>query len=372
MNPKIAEVALALVVLACAGAATATASAAEFELRSTIAFASTRDHPATVPAINGAEIYLMDRDGANVRRLTDNEFGDGFPVLSPDGKKVVFDSNRNRTPEESVFTSDLFVMDGDGGEQTWLVRGSSATWSPDSRRIGYHASASGAGTPVRTDPGAATQDSDIFVANADDLAAGTESPLNLTRAWTEPGGERMRIADDPDWSPVDDRIAFTAHDSGDDIPNPPGFLSNSAEVYLVDANAPSAAPERLTFTSVPDDGVPDEEERSPAWSPAGDRIAYSCRIGGARNDFELCVADADGTDRIQLTDTSNPVSELSPSFSPDGTRILYHRAAAGTLQLFTIPSALNADGTRPAPTQLTGLPGSNLLADWGELRVKGD
>src|SRR5262249_1652748 len=70
-----------------------------FELRSTIAFASGRDYPSgkdpngnDLPGAtprerleNAGEIYLMDADGANPRRLTNNTNLDDFPVLTPDG-----------------------------------------------------------------------------------------------------------------------------------------------------------------------------------------------------------------------------------------------------------------------------------------------
>jgi len=80
--------------------------------------------------------------------------------------------NRDRTADEPINTSDLFLMNSDGTEQTRLTSGSSASWSPDGKNITFHASASGNGTPIRTDPGSATSDSDIFVANVDDLLAG--------------------------------------------------------------------------------------------------------------------------------------------------------------------------------------------------------
>src|SRR5262245_11339730 len=67
----------------------------DFQLVSTITFTSTRDAASPIPLLAG-EIYLMDEDGTNLRRLTDNAAGEGFSSLSPDGKKIVFDSNRNR------------------------------------------------------------------------------------------------------------------------------------------------------------------------------------------------------------------------------------------------------------------------------------
>src|SRR5262249_43881309 len=156
--------------------------------------------------------YLMNEDGANLRRLTENVVGDFLPALSPDGKKIVFDSARRRLPTEPRNTSDLFLMDPDGADQTFLIRGSSATWSPDSKNIAFHGAASGTGLPIKTDPGAATTDSDIFVANVDDLLAGMAQPENITNS-------PLFIDDDADWSPDGTKIAFTSHPISDDPNN---------------------------------------------------------------------------------------------------------------------------------------------------------
>jgi Tol biopolymer transport system component len=111
-----------------------------------------------------------------------------------------------------------------------------------------------------------------------------------------------------------------------------------------------------------------EEERAPAWSPDGTRIAYSCRIDGGAADFEVCVMNADGTGVQQLTD--NTVPDLTVSWSPDGQQLVFHRRVLGQgLQLFTMAPNLNPDSTMPPATQLTTPPGINLFAHWGELRV---
>src|SRR5262249_30746690 len=158
-----------------------------------IAFTSTRDNPTGTPQL-AAEIYLMNPDGSDPQRLTDNAYGDAFPMLSPDGKTIVFDSNRLTT---DLFTdshgnpilniSDLCVRDADGKNQTLLTRGSSAPWSPDGNSIAFHASASyyatgglETGLPIRGDPGAPAGDSDLFVANVDDLA-GAQDVLTRTQ-----------------------------------------------------------------------------------------------------------------------------------------------------------------------------------------------
>jgi len=147
--------AMALVFVSCLAGLRAGLSKSGFALESTIAFTSSRDNPVLNPFLNNAtEVYLMSPDGANLRRLTDNAATDSFPALSPDGKKIVFDSNRNRAEGGPINTSDLFVMNTKGDEQMFLIRGSSATWSPDSKNIAFHALASGHGLPIKPDPSA--------------------------------------------------------------------------------------------------------------------------------------------------------------------------------------------------------------------------
>jgi TolB protein len=334
--------------VALLGAWSQTHSRAEkqAELRSTIAFVSTRHDPAADPAIDAqrawlaAEIYLMDGDGTNPRRLTENTYSDGFPALSPDGRRIVFDSNRLRAGGEPMNISDLFVMNADGTGQTSLTRGSSATWSPDGRRIAFHASASGKGQPINSLPGAATTDSDIFVMNVDDFLQKRIRPTNITK-------NPAAVDDDPDWSPRGRQIVFTSHAVTDNTDN-----HVTAEIYLIDADG-TGKPVRLTNNA--------EEERAPSWSADGKRIVFMCRRGGS--DFEICVMNADGTGQMQLTD--NMIGDLTPSWSPDGKKIVFHRRVGGRgqFQLFLI----NADGTDEK--QLTSPPGLNAFANWGQVRV---
>jgi TolB protein len=298
----------------------------EFPLISTIAFTSTRANPIPLPGEFALEIYLMDADGTNVRRLTEDTSAEAFAALSPDGKgKIIFDSNRARLPTEPANTSDLFLMNQFGEDQTYLTRGSGASWSPDSKGLAYQRSASATGLPDNPgqpptrpgEPGAPTSDSDIFVIdNLGDFQDGLILPRNLTNS-------PDRIDEDADWSPLGDKIAYTSKDAN----NPSCVNCPTAEIYVRNADG-SGTPTQLTFNL--------EEERAPAWSPDGTKILYMCRSGGL--DFDLCAVNADGSGPVQQL-TNDTLQELTPTWSTDGSQIVFHRpvGAPTAFELFRVP-----------------------------------
>jgi len=54
------------------------------------------------------EIYLMNDDGTGMERITHNSVFDSFPMFSPDGKRLVFASNRNPLKPRAT---DIFIAD---------------------------------------------------------------------------------------------------------------------------------------------------------------------------------------------------------------------------------------------------------------------
>ena len=98
-----------------------------------IAFASKRD--------GNWEIYMMDRDGGNLVRLTDHEADDTNPAWSPDGGRIAFASTRDGYPE-------IYVMAIAGGDAVNISNAPFSsehgpTWSPDGGRIAFYSDRDG-------------------------------------------------------------------------------------------------------------------------------------------------------------------------------------------------------------------------------------
>ena len=64
------------------------------------------------------EIFVMNADGSGATPLTDNNVRDFHPDWSPDGTRIVFDSQRDGD-------RDIYVMDHDGGNVICLTPNSS-------------------------------------------------------------------------------------------------------------------------------------------------------------------------------------------------------------------------------------------------------
>ena len=92
--------------------------------------------------------------GASARqkdRLTADLFLDwemvAAPRVSPDGKQIVY-TRRWTDKVNDKYEDEVWIMDADGGRNRFLVKGSQAAWSPDSKRIAYVAPGQPAGTQV--------------------------------------------------------------------------------------------------------------------------------------------------------------------------------------------------------------------------------
>ena len=70
------------------------------------------------------EIYVMNSDGEDVRRITTNRVTDIWPCWSPDGSQIAFVSIRNGN-------SDIYVMDANGGNVTRLTTHNAEDTRPD-------------------------------------------------------------------------------------------------------------------------------------------------------------------------------------------------------------------------------------------------
>jgi Tol biopolymer transport system component len=281
-----------------------------------IVFASKRD--------DNYEIYVMNADGTDQRRLTNNPHEDGRPAWSPDCRQIAFGSDHSGR-------FDIYVMGTDGsGVRRLTNKGDDngyPAWSP--------APPGGTGGVQiafsRYDP-----DSDLYVMNAD----GTNQQ-RLTQ--TGVGGVDMDIFD-PAWSPDGTQIVCVV-DS-----NPDPTVEESA-VYVLNVRDILQGTGSAYLRPLPRAGNLND---NPTWSPKGSQIAFSAEVDGR---WGIYVVNADGANLRRPTQTKD-YDEYAPAWSPDGTQIVYQSNPDGNWDIYI----MNADGT--GRRRLTTDAANDVDPDW--------
>ena len=269
------------------------------------------------------DVYYFSGPQTEPRRLTDDPGPDYDAVFSPDGRWVVFTSERRGNP-------DLYALDLQAGGSPRLLIDSpamedQAAISPDGTTIAFMSSHDG--------------NADIYTLAFDPAATQSfDKATNLTR---HPGGDFR-----PAFSPDGKRIAFST-DRDTPTAGHPIFAftrHREGEIYVMDRDGSNSR--RLTNAA--------NWDGSPAWSPDGNTIFfYSGRnhtigpptspILGQEGGFEIWAMDANGGNQRRITPKG--VEALSPSVSAGG-RILF--ATRDTYKDWRLAS-VNLDGSDVRP-----------------------
>jgi TolB protein len=227
------------------------------------------------------ELYLFEKGSSSPKQITDDPALDYDPTFSPDGKWIVFCSERSGNP-------DLYAIDVDlRAAPKPLTRGAfmeaAPTFTPDGKSLLFVSDRDG--------------NADIFIMplSPDDPAAGDKA-TNLTknasgdfRPAVSPDGKKVAFSSDRDtWlETINDRSAPIR-----------------CEIYLMNIDGSNMS--RLTNSNA--------FNGSAAWSRDGKTIYfYSDREGGA---FRIWAMDADGGHPRLLTPRERP--GFSPAVMPDG------------------------------------------------------
>ncbi|NIP57852.1 MAG: hypothetical protein GWM92_06355 [Gemmatimonadetes bacterium] len=222
------------------------------------------------------EVYTIDSDGENLRRLTRFEDLTLNPAWSPDGGRLAYISYRSGDPrlyERELTTGEDRVIEvGEGGQAI------TPAYHPSGEILAF--SLVGGGRS-----GLYTYD----VRN--------DCCLSLLT-----GGRWDDLS--PTYSPDGRRLAFNSNRLGTAVPQIYVMPASGGEADLI---SPYVYGEGGYFTS-------------PDWSPTGDRVAFHGRIDSGR--YHILVADvaARGSRVLQLTAEGN---NEDPSWAPDGRHLVF-------------------------------------------------
>lgn len=239
----------------------------------TIVFSSDRDDP------DNAQLYLMNADGTNQRRLpsplADDQVGARW---SPDGEWILFHSN---PVVDGLARFDIFKIRPDGSDLTNLTNTAGnnfmGDWSPDGQRIVFVSQRDG--------------NRELYVMNADG-----SNQMRLTE-----GGWENSL---PRWSPDGQRIAFESNRGG-----------TAYGIFTIDAPSSQNAGQSLESTVQPLNR-PGFNNSTPDWVDGDWLYIASDRDSTNLINWEIYLLKADGSDAtLRLTENVG-ISDRFPSWMP--------------------------------------------------------
>lgn len=241
------------------------------------------------------DIWVMDADGSNARRVAGCEapcYQLAYPSWSPDGTQLVV-SEFDELVGTAWGPSAIEVIDIETGDRRVVYRSADGTqafhnprWSPDGSGIVFAIQTFSDVTEAEL------LSTTLAVVRADgtDVVPSVITPPELE-------------AEEPDWHPTDDRIAFRTHFD----PVDPVERARPTEIYTV-------LPDGSRLTNLTSFGLGIERGIQPSWTPDGTQVVFTVVDGfGGAQIPAVALMDGDGGNITRLGFGTGTAGRLRPT-----------------------------------------------------------
>lgn len=244
---------------------------------------------------------------------------DEAPAWSPDGKWIAY-LHFNRDVNDTVYPTGLYIIDTNGINRNMLIATNLGLpdWSPNGEKVAFtNGNISTIDINTRDVNQLTDNGSDFFPSwfpDGSKISFDRSGTPDSVGTWiidlTTSSQNRLGFFSQLDWGPSGEKIIFSGSSNKD----------SESQIWLADSDGSNE--EQLTTNNF-------RYNRYPKWCPVNNKIGWEVLRNNTYSS-EIWLMNCEGSNQMKLTEGK------TPSWSPDGARIVYSKPVNDKIILFVI------------------------------------